>query len=587
MMRSDLLVPAEETETTENEDQEQVILTPVYSQTNIRAAIESLNLVHPEMDIKNIDVQASVDGCLLVVVIGRYRVDNESPFFQFMETFLLSPILNKSSKSWYVRSNIFRVIADSENTTEVESQQFNENIELQQVENEEIPQSAQSQNYNSGASMNTNNSTDALPQNTIPQDNYAQEVEYVENSIPLEVITKTDLEIMTDNLLKAQVKYNASDENNSNCNSNVGSNVEKIAASAVPCATQIKENKNKTDGHSDGGEPELCVEEGEREKRFSGEDKIDYEPPAPETYPEKPSPITEPEQTSAWQTWHPAAPHVDSSPPENVTIEGITECLEEKAKLTNTQTMDRGIGDSVDDEFTEKDNTSITDKLEIESTSTVADSGQSSLNSGPPAKKSWAALAQKGPANATFAQEISKTKIVPTPSYKSRSSGNKPDTNKTPSRYPDDQQIFVGNLPTSLTEEQLKDHFMAAGKVIEIRLNPNKVGRSTKPDSPAFGFVVFEEPMTATKVLENKPAYSTMYVPGKEIRINIEQKQAKEVTSSRNYDRNSRNSFSSGNYPAISTSGTRRSTGSSTSNFTGQTSYSNRSNTVPSSRGYR
>lgn len=52
--------------------------------------------------------------------------------------------------------------------------------------------------------------------------------------------------------------------------------------------------------------------------------------------------------------------------------------------------------------------------------------------------------------------------------------------------YPDSQQLFVGNLTHSITEEDLKNHFTQFGKVLDMRINtkqPQKIGGGKVPVS--------------------------------------------------------------------------------------------------------
>merc|ERR1712226_1450157 len=94
-------------------------------------------------------------------------------------------------------------------------------------------------------------------------------------------------------------------------------------------------------------------------------------------------------------------------------------------------------------------------------------------------------------------------------------SGDQGDDFSRRSRYPDSQQLFVGNLPHSISEVELKKYFETFGKVQEVRINRKSVNR----DVPNFGFVVFEEPETVQKVLEAKP----IMLKG-EHRLNVEEK---------------------------------------------------------------
>jgi len=75
--------------------------------------------------------------------------------------------------------------------------------------------------------------------------------------------------------------------------------------------------------------------------------------------------------------------------------------------------------------------------------------------------------------------------------------------------YPDSQQIFVGNLPHTVTEEDLKALFGDYGEVIEIRISIKGVQQSKLQPAgqkvPNFGFVVFADDEAARKCLDDTP----------------------------------------------------------------------------------
>lgn len=60
--------------------------------------------------------------------------------------------------------------------------------------------------------------------------------------------------------------------------------------------------------------------------------------------------------------------------------------------------------------------------------------------------------------------------------------------------YPDSQQVFVGNLPHVISEEQLKEYFSQWGPVVDIRINTkqiNKSGNNSKQPPVGFHLVNF------------------------------------------------------------------------------------------------
>ncbi|XP_072898456.1 ras GTPase-activating protein-binding protein 2 isoform X2 [Hemitrygon akajei] len=85
-------------------------------------------------------------------------------------------------------------------------------------------------------------------------------------------------------------------------------------------------------------------------------------------------------------------------------------------------------------------------------------------------------------------------------------------------RYPDSHQLFVGNLPHDIDENELKDFFMGFGNVVELRINTKSSGGKL----PNFGFVVFDDPDPVQRILSAKP----IMFRG-EVRLNVEEKKTR------------------------------------------------------------
>ncbi|KAK3862221.1 hypothetical protein Pcinc_031897 [Petrolisthes cinctipes] len=87
---------------------------------------------------------------------------------------------------------------------------------------------------------------------------------------------------------------------------------------------------------------------------------------------------------------------------------------------------------------------------------------------------------------------------------------------------PDSQQIFVGNLPHTAGEEELKIEFSKYGKIVDIRINTAKSKTGPKGQVPNFGFITFEDEGTVTRVLNSRP----IFLNG-DHRLNVEEKKAR------------------------------------------------------------
>ncbi|KAK1904755.1 Ras GTPase-activating protein-binding protein 1 [Dissostichus eleginoides] len=82
-------------------------------------------------------------------------------------------------------------------------------------------------------------------------------------------------------------------------------------------------------------------------------------------------------------------------------------------------------------------------------------------------------------------------------------------------RYPDAQQLFVGNVPHDVDKTELKEFFEQYGTVLELRINSG--GKL-----PNFGFVVFDDSEPVQKILSNRPIMFRGSV-----RLNVEEKKTR------------------------------------------------------------
>ncbi|XP_068181160.1 ras GTPase-activating protein-binding protein 1 [Antennarius striatus] len=82
-------------------------------------------------------------------------------------------------------------------------------------------------------------------------------------------------------------------------------------------------------------------------------------------------------------------------------------------------------------------------------------------------------------------------------------------------RYPDTQQLFVGNVPHDVDKSELKEFFEQYGTVLELRINSG--GKL-----PNFGFVVFDDSEPVQKILSNRP----IKFRG-DVRLNVEEKKTR------------------------------------------------------------
>jgi len=90
--------------------------------------------------------------------------------------------------------------------------------------------------------------------------------------------------------------------------------------------------------------------------------------------------------------------------------------------------------------------------------------------------------------------------------------------------YNDRQQVFVGNLPLSVTEDDLRGVFEKFGRIVDCHINNKpKPALNSGQKPPNFGFVIFDDVNSVQKVLESQ----TLYLGSN--RLNVEEKKTRTV----------------------------------------------------------
>ncbi|XP_013166523.1 PREDICTED: ras GTPase-activating protein-binding protein 2, partial [Papilio xuthus] len=89
-------------------------------------------------------------------------------------------------------------------------------------------------------------------------------------------------------------------------------------------------------------------------------------------------------------------------------------------------------------------------------------------------------------------------------------------------RYSDSQQLFLGNLPHSATEEELRALFARFGPVAELRVH-SKAAAPGAPRHPNYGFITYETAQAAHDCLNAAPLYFPADSP-EGVKLNVEEK---------------------------------------------------------------
>ncbi|CAL8106551.1 unnamed protein product [Orchesella dallaii] len=91
--------------------------------------------------------------------------------------------------------------------------------------------------------------------------------------------------------------------------------------------------------------------------------------------------------------------------------------------------------------------------------------------------------------------------------------------------YPDNHQLFVGNLPHFVTPQDMKDIFSEFGEVAEVKIQ-KPMPKSTGVKVPYFCFVVFEDAASAQLAIEKKGEIFMKLNGGAQRRLNVEPKRS-------------------------------------------------------------
>uniref|UniRef100_A0A8D8RGU9 Ras GTPase-activating protein-binding protein 2 n=1 Tax=Cacopsylla melanoneura TaxID=428564 RepID=A0A8D8RGU9_9HEMI len=108
----------------------------------------------------------------------------------------------------------------------------------------------------------------------------------------------------------------------------------------------------------------------------------------------------------------------------------------------------------------------------------------------------------------------------PAPPRHSQGGGNFVTTNGV--QYNDNQQLFMGNIPLTAQEDELRALFGPFGTILDLKIfsKPTMKG----PRVPNYGFLIYEDPSTVQTVLMHRPIYFPNAKDPNGVKLNVEEK---------------------------------------------------------------
>lgn len=96
-------------------------------------------------------------------------------------------------------------------------------------------------------------------------------------------------------------------------------------------------------------------------------------------------------------------------------------------------------------------------------------------------------------------------------------------------QYPDNQQLFMGNLPHHATEDDLKELFGKFGTIIDLRIHSKPNNKGVQGNRvPNYGFIIFEDANVVHQVLNSRPFF---FPPEGGQKLNVEEKKTRARSS--------------------------------------------------------
>ncbi|XP_045603978.2 ras GTPase-activating protein-binding protein 1 [Procambarus clarkii] len=458
---------------------------PIIGQTDIHEMIKTLNFRDCRAKIRMVDAQATLGDGVVIQVTGELS-NNGNPMRRFMQTFVLAP---QTPKKYYVHNDIFRyqdeVFIDGEGGDEAGSE----------VE-EDIEAPMTPQNFTAPSATVNGSAHPPEPEPTPPAAPQTPVAPQVPTPVP------TEWGNQTSQTLREVVAVPAS----------------------VSCASVVT------------SAPIVAPPLSPTPPAPTTTEIVPEAPPTPEKDDEGwGTPVSdgwggssEPQSTS-WD--EPAVPHKETPDPDPPQPDPVQQPVSSEPKTyANLFKSNQGYGGtppptcaashppSTQSTPPAPHHNQQLNRVEVNSRATAAAGVNPAQN--PP--QSGGGFIQRAPRNTQGRGPPRDRPFRPNGEDNSELESLGGEERRRAPPVPDSQQIFVGNLPHTAGEEELKAEFSRFGKIVDIRINTAKGKTGPKGQVPNFGFITFEEESSVNKALHSRP----IHLNG-EHRLNVEEKKAR------------------------------------------------------------
>lgn len=496
---------------------------PVTGQLEIDKKIKLLNFKDCHTKIRQVDSQSTIGNGVVVQVTGELS-NNGEPMRRFMQTFVLAP---QTPKKYYVHNDIFRyqdeVYQDNSDTESEDPQQTEATLNNKSNNNTTPVNSNLNMNYYQGANeqqLETNEVNVVINNQTMNAANNA-----LASSLSTSVTSSSSSSSATVSTSPSSQVVLQQQEHA------VSQNVEIIEQQAV-VNENATANSTIVNGHGSGAEPVCQLEEASvtvetsesvREKPVETKNSTSSTVSGKEELKQETAQNTE-TKSSTGHSWAKIISTGQStssmSSLEQNTLTGTNSQIyqQNQPNPTNTSNSVSSQQKRVNGNSSNNYNNNSVTKGQTNKPRNQQQQQQQTISQ--PAQQQTQQPAQQ--------QQQQQQPQSQQQTQQRQTDANSLDDEKRFGRYPDGQQVFVGNLNQDLSEEDLKSFFNKFGKVIDVRINTNSKQQSGRR-LPNYGFVVFDDKQSVENLLSASKANSlTLKNEKGEYRLNVEEKRARQ-----------------------------------------------------------